>query len=707
MTRLQFGSVWVVVLGLLSGAIRADEPKKPETDPAKVLIDQLTEVSEPDIGYSPSTAGTAFFPLGRSESQVMLFGQRPHSASDAMRSLVKLGVKAVPALLEHLSDDRRTKIELTHRGGFGGLFVLQDKGEKAEEEFGDAGKRYTVRVGDLCYVALGQIVNRPYAAVWYQPTAIIFAISVPRSKQLRANQVKEWGGLTTEKHQKSLAKDLDGEEDLRQGASVRLAYYYPEAFEPLALKQLARATYDRNAASSLIEKELYPAMSAKDRKALVDEFVKKQGESARDGIRWGLFDALEQQEDDEERRPQPNRDPKYGARECLIDVFGFPPTVKSKDRPTVAPITAGAQARFVQTLLYDRGEKLDQAVRDILTKTDDDFLAESCLNRLIGRGYDADIEAYLKRRLPNLKGRERDDLKKYEAKLGWSRLHAAIDLNVPEMIEAALKDKLDVNARAKDGRTALHLAAATGQAEVVELLLKAKADPNACGKDGRTALHLAAANGMAEVVELLLKAKADPNVKNAQGKLAVQLAAWADHPDTIRRLVAAKSPVLDVFTAATVGDTDRLGELLKGNGELVKERNEPGYTPLHVASREGHEAAIRVLIDSGSDVNAVGKPGEDGPIADGRTPLHLAVLNGKSKAAKLLLEKGADPNPADKLGKLTPLHYAAWSGDVELVRVLLAGKGDREAEDEGGRTPLDLAKQRKHSEVVKMLEGAK
>ena len=44
-------------------------------------------------------------------------------------------------------------------------------------------------------------------------------------------------------------------------------------------------------------------------------------------------------------------------------------------------------------------------------------MAEGCLNRLVGRGYDADIEAYLNRRLPQVTGEDREDLKKYaEAK---------------------------------------------------------------------------------------------------------------------------------------------------------------------------------------------------------------------------------------------------------------------------------------------------
>ena len=79
-----------------------------------------------------------------------------------MLALTKLGSKAVPALLDHLDDDRKTKIVI--RNELGGFFGIgQDAGEKAEDanEEGKGGPfaskaQYSVRVGDLCYVALGR-----------------------------------------------------------------------------------------------------------------------------------------------------------------------------------------------------------------------------------------------------------------------------------------------------------------------------------------------------------------------------------------------------------------------------------------------------------------------------------------------------------------------------------------------------------------------
>jgi ankyrin repeat protein len=663
---------WLVLatmFGLAPGVRAAD-------DPAKALIDKLVEVDRQDTGYSGSDSGSAFLPLGQNEWQGGLLSPRQgkFGSSDAMKSLVKMGVKAVPALLDHLSDDRKTKIVLTHPGGFGGMFVTQDDEEKKKDDAVEKGgkeddlfreSRYTVRVGDLCYVALGQIVNRPYTAVRYQPTAIISITCVPKCKQLRADLVKAWGKLTAEGHQKSLAKDLASSR-IGTGAAIRLGYYYPEEFEPLVLKQLTRPTYDYRAVEDFILKQLYPAKTANERKELVEAFVKKHGDVARDAIRWNLFHDLPELGDDYLHLSDGS---EAKARECLVQAFGYPDRVTRKDRPDEEPVAEGAQADLVSALVYDRSVKIDKFARDLLAKEEDNHTGLKLLDRLVGRGYDADIEAFLKRQGDKLNA---DDLKKYEARLGWTRLHAAVELDVPDLIEAALKGKIDVNAK---------------------------------GKDGRTALHLAAAGGKLAALEQLLAAKADPNVKDAEGKLPVQLAAFAEHPEVVRRLVAAKSAVPDALTAATIGDADQLASLLKSDPAGVKARTDDGYTPLHIAVHRGYEKATAVLLAGGADVNAVDARGSDPERSAKHTPLHLAVMAGKAGVAKLLLEKGAAVNAASKYGKYTPLHYAAGMGSVELVKLLLDHKANREAKDEDGRTPLDLAKAGKHTEVVRLLEA--
>jgi len=87
-----------------------------------------------------------------------------------------------------------------------------------------------------------------------------------------------------------------------------------------------------------------------------------------------------------------------------------------------------------------------------------------------------------------------------------------------------------------------------------------------------------------------------------------------------------------------------------------------GQTPLHWAARNGHKAAVRLLLEHNAEVDAKNFIGE--------TALHLAASDGHEKMVGLLLEKGADVNAKDSDNQ-TPLHWAAKNGHKEIVELLL------------------------------------
>ena len=67
---------------------------------------------------------------------------------------------------------------------------------------------------------------------------------------------------------------------------------------------------------------------------------------------------------------------------------------------------------------------------------------------------------------------------------------------------------------------------------------------------------------------------------------------------------------------------------------------------------------------------------------------------------------------ANNLGEIctegwTPLHWAAWNGDANTVRLLCSKGQDFEAVDGNGQTPLHLATRKGHSEIIKIfVQGA-
>jgi hypothetical protein len=609
------------------------------------LIDQLRLIDKGDVGYTPTLSGSGFLPLGTSQPGALLLGGPAPAPSAAMRDLVGHGAAAVPLLIAHLNDKRATKITLKHQGGFGGMFFSDEYDWNArttrQQPAGvnrDAFKEtkhpntHTVTVGDLCFVALGQIVNRHFNAVRYQPTAIIMVNSPTYSAALQKTIKKEWGKLTPASHKESLIRDFmePDSEYRRAGAAVRLGYYYPEALEPLVLKQLAEPRYNVFKVHDLIRDRLYPEKDVKKRKALLAEFLKQEGVASRDGILRCLFEDLDLQIADEEARVSPPLNGKYKARACLMELFGYPRTVKSSDQPYAQSIENCTQARFIDAITFFHTRNIDQAARRMLHSTDEEYLVRACARYLAGRGADAEIRKYVQQRLKGAKGEKRKELLRLQEQIGWTPLHAAAEMGEEDQMEELIRKGADINVRAANGKTPLHIAA--------EL-----------GKFG--------------VVRYLMKRKANPNVKDQLGLTPVQYAARNHFDTAVKTLLTNGAEASDILVACYAGRADRVAAFLKKDPTLVQMRTNWGDTPLHLAATLNQVKIAEVLLAQGADVNA-----RDG--GSKLTPLHLAATYSGSEMIRLLLKNKADRNAKNSEGK-RPLEFARETPrDEGIVRLL-------------------------------------
>lgn len=105
-------------------------------------------------------------------------------------------------------------------------------------------------------------------------------------------------------------------------------------------------------------------------------------------------------------------------------------------------------------------------------------------------------------------------------------------------------------------------------------------------------------------------------------------------------------------------------------------KNSDGRTPLSWAAENGHEAAVRLLVEKGADLESKDRSGQ--------APLLWAAKNGHEAVVRLLVEKGAELESKDKSGR-TPLSWAVRYGHEAVVRLLVEKAAEK---DESGQMPL-------------------
>lgn len=218
------------------------------------------------------------------------------------------------------------------------------------------------------------------------------------------------------------------------------------------------------------------------------------------------------------------------------------------------------------------------------------------------------------------------------------------------------------------GRPPLFYACANGHEECVILLLAAAPETvmvvDANGKD--SVLHAAAASGSSSVVSLLLQdGQLNTDVTNALGMRPAHLAASIEVLEALLDFGAdlnvtdmeGRSPLFLACATNRVEVAEYLCELLDSEGADLAQADKRGDTPLHAAACNGATACLLLLLQYGC-------------IPDCRNikrlrPIDLASRRGHAAAEKVLLEYH--------------LHHQISDSNFDSILFLAALEGHRKA----------------------------
>lgn len=89
---------------------------------------------------------------------------------------------------------------------------------------------------------------------------------------------------------------------------------------------------------------------------------------------------------------------------------------------------------------------------------------------------------------------------------------------------------------------------------------------------------------------------------------------------------------------------------------------------------------------------------------EGKTPLMYAVFNNDTEIIEAIIKRDVDVNSVDSVGR-TALHWASYYGNEDALILLLQNKVDISIKDTNDSTALDLARFEGHENIIEILES--
>ena len=305
---------------------------------------------------------------------------------------------------------------------------------------------------------------------------------------------------------------------------------------------------------------------------------------------------------------------------------------------------------------------------------------------------------------------------------GRSALHK--DKDVETIIEL-IENGADINAKNEEGVTALMAFASYGKPEVVTFLIQNGAKVDDVDNKLRTPLHHASKGesdekNRAYIAEILLQnqAKVDATDKY-YNETSLHYACRNDALEVVKKLIkyGANPNAPNVHYETPIFETSipEIVTVLLQNGANLDHKNKEGNTRLCEVAKIKYTKMTEALLKNGADPNIFCMKNSTAlqlatdPYPDLPESAHLLFfvmqkrVIDRTEIMELLLKNGARVDVTDQQMQ-TPLHYVACKGNPSEAKILINYGADVHAKSTDGKTPLDVAIDKKNEDVINFLK---
>ncbi|MCC8483024.1 MAG: ankyrin repeat domain-containing protein [Rickettsia endosymbiont of Labidopullus appendiculatus] len=226
------------------------------------------------------------------------------------------------------------------------------------------------------------------------------------------------------------------------------------------------------------------------------------------------------------------------------------------------------------------------------------------------------------------------------------------------LIKILTEKGADINAQNDLGQTPFFLACIHNFKYLAyEIVNQYELDFNLSDSNGNTSVYFGTSLGEPNVLRLLLfKGVVQAIIDNDNSAIKVFISKGAD-----LSILNTKGNNLWHYVAWFGADKVMESLVAKSSNIDLKAANDEKYTPLWLASQQGHSNIVKWLAEHGADVNIASQ-------VDGTTALQIAIVNNHLPVVKVLVEGcKADINKAN-LDEVSPLYYSLgyWHQDYKL-----------------------------------------